>query len=188
MDWASVTFVVPKKEPGQWRGVVDMRGPNSQTRHVNFPLPKIEDLLLKQGKCQIISILDLKMAFHQQPLDPDSRHITQCYTPDGIYQWRVNVMGLQNASQQFHQMMDDRLQPDKDVPSPYIDDILIGTWVEPGNDLLAAHDRDVKKVLELLKREVFIVGKWILFVKEVEFYGHILGGGSQTRPRQSPGH
>ena len=73
--------------------------------------------------------------------------------------------------------MDDQLQPVKDVASPYIDDILIGTWVEPEKDLLAAHDRDVRKVLELLKREEFIVGKWKLFVKEVEFCGHILGEG-----------
>ena len=168
-------------------GVVDMRGPNSQTRHVYFPLPKIEDLLLKQGRCQIFSILDLKMAFHQQPLHPDSRHITCCYTPDGIYQWRVNVMGLQNASQQFQQMMDDRLQSVRDVASPYIDDILVGTWVDPGEDLLAAHDRDIRKVLELLKRDEFIVGKWKLFVKEVEFCGHILGGGSASPPPANSG-
>ena len=35
------------------RELLEVRGPNSQTRHVNFPLPKIEDLLLKQGKCQV---------------------------------------------------------------------------------------------------------------------------------------
>ena len=86
-------------------------------------------------------------------------------------------MGLQNASQQFQQMMDDRLQSVKDVASPYIDDILVGTWVDPGEDLLTAHDRDVRRVLELLRRDEFIVGKWKLFVKEVEFCGHILGGG-----------
>ena len=154
-----------------------MRGPNSQTRRVNFPLPKIEDLLLKQGKCQIFSMLDLKMAFHKQPLHPDSRHITCCYTPDGIYQWRVNVMGLQNASQQFQRLMEDRLHHVSDIADPYIDDIIIGTWVEPGEDLLAAHDRDVRRVLQLLKGDQFIVGKWKLFVKEVEFCGHILEGG-----------
>ena len=161
-----------------------MRGPNSQTRRVNFPLPKIEDLLLKQGKCQIFSILDLKMAFHQQPLHPDSRHITCCYTPDGIYQWRVNVMGLQNASQQFQQLMEDRLQPVRDIADPYIDDIIIGTWVGPEEDLLKAHDKDVRRVLELLKGDQFVVGKWKLFVKEVEFCGHILGGGAR---RPAPG-
>ena len=64
-------------------GVADMRGTNSQTRHVNFPLPKIEDLLLSKGSANFFSILDLKMAFHQQPLHPESRHITCFYTPDG---------------------------------------------------------------------------------------------------------
>ena len=127
------------------------------------------------------------MAFHQQPMHPDSRHITCCYTPQGIYQWRVNVMGLQNASQQFQQMLDDRLQPVRDVANPYIDDILVGTWVEPGEDLLAAHDRDVRKVLDLLKAEEFIVGKWKLFVKEVEFCGHILGGGYENPPPANSG-
>lgn len=58
-----------------------MRGPNSQTRRCNYPLPKIDDILVKQGACHIFSILDLKQAFHQQPLHPDSRHITCTYTP-----------------------------------------------------------------------------------------------------------
>ena len=85
-EWLSMTFPVPKKNPGEWRGVVDMRGPNSQTRKVNYPLPCIEDLLVKMGGCIMFSILDLKQAFHQQPLHPDSRHITTCWTPVGIFQ------------------------------------------------------------------------------------------------------
>ena len=49
-EWLSQTFVVPKKSADfPWRGVVDLRGPNSQTRRVNFPLPRIEDLLVKAG-------------------------------------------------------------------------------------------------------------------------------------------
>ena len=163
-----------------------MRGPNSQMRRVTFPLPKIEDLLLKQGKAQIFSILDLKLAFHQQPLHPESRHITCCYTPMGIFQWRVNVMGLMNASQQFQQLMEDRLQTVRDVCDPYIDDIVIGTHVGPGQDLYEAHDRDVRRVLELLKADKFVasINKCQFFVPEVEFCGHILGGGTR---RPAPG-
>lgn len=49
-EWLSQTFVVPKKSADfPWRGVVDLRGPNSQTRRVNYPLPRIEDLLVKAG-------------------------------------------------------------------------------------------------------------------------------------------
>ena len=49
-------------------------------------------------------------------------------------------------------MMDGRLNSVTDVASPYIDDILVGTWVEPEEDLLEAHDGDVRKDLELLKK------------------------------------
>ncbi len=37
-----MTFPVPTKNPGEWRGVVDMRGPNTQTKRSNYPLPVIE--------------------------------------------------------------------------------------------------------------------------------------------------
>ena len=47
-----------------------MGGVNNQTRRINYPLPKIEDILIKQGSKQIFSIIDLKQAFHQQPLQP----------------------------------------------------------------------------------------------------------------------
>ena len=60
-------------------------------------------------------------------------------------------MGLKNASQQFQQMMEDRLGPARDVADPFIDDIIVGTRVEPGGDLLAAHDKDLRRVMELLR-------------------------------------
>ena len=66
-------------------------------------------------------------------------------------------MGLTNAPQQFQQMIDDRLEPIRDIASPYIDDILVGTTVGEGEDLLAAHDRDVRRAMETLKKEQFVV-------------------------------
>ena len=186
-EWASQTFPVPKKSATfPWRGVVDMRGPNSQTRRCNYPLPKIEDILVKHGGNQMFSILDLKQAFHQQPLHPDSRPITSCFTPHGMYQWRVNVMGLMNASQQFQQMIDDILTPVKDIATGYVDDILVGTTAAEGENLLEAHARDLDRVLSLLQQHFLVVDpiKAKLFVEEVEFCGQILGHGNR---RPAPG-
>jgi hypothetical protein len=182
VEWMSMTFPVPKKSATfPWRGVVDMRGPNSQTRRCNYPLPKIEDILVRHGGNQIFSILDLKQAFHQQPLHPDSRPITCCFTAQGLYQWRVNVMGLMNASQQFQQMMDDILTPVSDVATGYIDDILVGTTAQTGEDLLETHARDLKRVLDVLQTQQLVVdpAKAKLFVEEVEFCGQILGHGNR---------
>ena len=139
MEWLSTAIAVSRNSNTfSWWGVVDMRGPNSMTRRCSYPLPCIEHILVEQGSKQIFSILDLRQAFHQQPLHPDSRHITCTHTPLGVYQWKVNIMGLKNAGIQFQMMIDDRLQPVRDVAVAYIDDILIGTRVGPGEDLFCA--------------------------------------------------
>jgi len=65
-------------------------------------------------------------------------------------------MGLMNASGQFQQMMDDRIEPVADIANAYIDDIIIGTRAEPGENLLEAHNRDIRRVLQLLKEEQLI--------------------------------
>ena len=125
-----------------------MRGPNEQTRKCNFLLPKIDDLLVKQRKCSLFSIIDLRMAFHQQPLDPESRPYKCTNTPLGIFQWKVNVMGLKNAPGQFQRMMDDVLSPVSDTTTPYIDDVLVGTQAVEGEELYEKHNRDVRRTLE----------------------------------------
>ena len=187
VEWISQGFAVPKKSTTfPWRGVVDMRGVNSQTRRANYPLPNIEQVLTKQGKNHIFSILDLRQAFHQQPMEASSRPITCTMTPKGVYQWRVNVMGLMNASTQFQQMMDDRTEPVSDIADAYIDDVIVGTELQQGEDPLETHLRDITRVLDLLAQEKLVadISKCKFFVREVEFCGHVLGKGVR---RPAPG-
>ena len=73
-------------------------------------------------------------------MHPDSRYITCTHTPLGIFQWKVNVMGLTNAAQQFQQMMDDLLASVRDVAGVYSDDIIVGTRVEPEEDPIEKHN------------------------------------------------
>ena len=94
-------------------------------------------------------------------------------------------MGLTNAPQQFQQMIDHRLEPVKHIATPYNDDILVGKSVGEGEDLLAAHDKDIRRAMDRLKEEQFVVdNKAKFFVPEVEFCGQILGYG---RRRPAPG-
>ena len=152
----------------------------------NYPLPLIEDVLVKHGGCHIFSKIDLKKAFHQQPLKKDSRPITCTHTPFGIFQWKVNVMGLKNAPVQFQQMMYDILSEVKGICSVYLDDILVGTKEVEGEDLLVTHEKDLRRVLETLRKAKLIadITKCIFFVPEVEFCSQILGGGTR---RPGPG-
>ena len=80
-------------------------------------------------------MFDFRQAFQQQPMRPDSRHITSTYTPLGIFQWKVNIMALKNAGIQFQHLMEDLLEPVKDVANCYIDDIIIGTPLVEGEDV-----------------------------------------------------
>ena len=99
--WSSPAFPVPKKVPGKWRGVVSITAPNAATQNDSYPLPRIDDILERQGRRAMWSVVDLKSAYHQVPLLPEHRPITTTSTPLGTRQWRVLVMGLKNAPPQF---------------------------------------------------------------------------------------
>ena len=133
----------------------------------------------KEWKCSLFLIIDLRPAFHQQPFVPESRPYTCTNTPLGIFQWKVNVMGLKNAPGQLQRMMDDIFSPVSDTTTPYIDDVLMGTQAVEGKDLYENHDRDVRRTLDCLVSNFLVADlrKCVFFVPEVEFCGYLLGKG-----------
>ena len=90
-------------------------------------------------------------------------------------------MGLKNAPIQFQQMMDDLLGELKDICDVYLDDIIISSRMVEGEDLLDTHERDIRRVLDTLKKYRLIADltKCYFFLPEVEFCSHILGGGTR---------
>ena len=182
-EWASPAFIVPKKEKGEWRLVVDYRGLNEQTEHDSYSLPLIDSILQKQQKKRIFTVLDLKHGYHQMPLHPDSRPCTAMSTPLGPMQWKVVPMGAKNGNAAFQRMMEDPLGPVRDCADPFVDDIIIrsGTENMTEDELIEAHEKDLRRVLsELYKHNIVCKPtKDSLFVKEVEFAGHVVGHGQR---------
>ena len=93
-------------------------------------------------------------------------------------------MGLANAPQQFQEMVgwvlrDVRVMGNSGTDA-YMDDILVGTRVEEGEDLLEVHNQDLRRVLEVLKEHKLVADKkkCHLFVREVEFCGQVLANGT----------
>ena len=113
-EWASPAFILPKRERGEWRLVVDYRGLNEQTEHDSYSIPLIDTILQKQQKKRIFTVLDLKHGYHQMPLHPDSRSCTAMSTPLGPRQWKVVPMGAKNGNAAFQRMMEDLLGPVRD--------------------------------------------------------------------------
>ena len=71
-EWASNSFVVPKKEKGKWRLVEDYRQLNEATSPDAHPLLLIENILENQSKHKIFTIVDLRKGFHPIPLHPEA--------------------------------------------------------------------------------------------------------------------
>ena len=81
--WCRPAFPVPQKTPGTYRMVVDYRAVNDATITDAQPLARIEDIIQRQGKFKIWTVLDMKDGYHQVPLKPEHRHITCMATPRG---------------------------------------------------------------------------------------------------------
>ena len=182
-EWASNGFIVPKKEKGKWRLVVDYRQLNEANLPDAHPLPLIENMLENQSKHKIFTILDLSKGFHQIPLYPESRAKTAMNFAGKRYQWRVMPMGIKNGPAILQRVIDHVLQG-LDCADVYIDDIIIGSSGDTEEELLANHDRDVRAVLDRLPREELVasVSKTDLFVHS--FCGHVLENGTR---RPAPG-
>ena len=94
-------------------------------------------------------------------------------------------MGIKNGPAIFQRVMDHVLQG-LDCADVYIDDIIIGSSGGTEEELLANHDRDVRAVLDRLRKEELVasVSKTDFFVRSVEFCGQVLENGTR---RPAPG-
>ena len=153
-EWASPAFIIPKKEKGEWRLVVDYRGLNEQTKHDLYSLPLNDTILQKQQRKRIFKVLDLKHGYHQMPLHPDSRPCTALPMPLGPMQWKEVPMGAKNGNAAFQRMMEDLLGPVRNCANPFVDEIIIGSGTADmtENELIEAHEKDLRRVLSKLDK------------------------------------
>ena len=171
--WSSPVVLVQK--PGKVRLCLDSRKVNAVTRKDAYPLPQIDGILSRLPQAMFISSLDLKDAYWQIPLDPESRDKTAFTVPGKpLYQYRVMPFGLTNASQTMTRLMD------KVIPAAlrnevfvYLDDLLV---VSDSFDshinvlrIVAGHIRNAGLTLNIEKSK--------FCMKSVKYLGHIVGEG-----------
>ena len=89
-------------------------------------------------------------------------------------------MGIKNGPAIFQRVMDDLLQG-LGCADVYIDDIIIGSSGDTEEELLANHDREVRAVLDGLRKQDLVawVSKTDLFARLAEFCGHVLENGTR---------
>ena len=139
-QWVS-PLTVSRKKNGQIRVCVDLRGPNSQIVAEVHPLPTIDEL--ESELCgKIYSRIDLKSAYHQLRLHPESRNITAFLTPDGLMRYTRVPFGLVSSGSAFQKLLSHLLQGIK-CCGHYLDDILVAGSTQQEHDqrLQAVMDR-----------------------------------------------
>ena len=101
-EWAAPTFIIPKKD-GTVRFISDFRELNKRIKRKPFPIPKIQDLLLKLEGFQYVTSLDLNMGCYHIELSPDSKRLCTIVLPWGKYEYQKLPMGLCNSPDIFQE-------------------------------------------------------------------------------------
>ena len=168
--WQSPIVLVKKKD-NSIRLCVDYRKLNKITKGDAFPLPVIEELLVKVRDSKYFSTLDLKSGYHQIAIREEDRQKTAFSAGDNQFDFSKIPFGLKSAPNHFSRVMQSVLSGilGKNI-LVYLDDIVVlGNTIEE-------HVGNLVAVLETLRRNNLKINvkKTQFFKQEVEFLGHII--------------
>jgi hypothetical protein len=127
--WAAPTFIIPKKNGTVWF-ISDFRKLNKRIKRKPFPIPKIQDLLLKLEGFQYATSLDLNMGYYHIELSPFGKELCTIVLPWGKYEYQRLPMGLANSPDIFQEKIS-TLMEGLEFIRTYLDDCLCltaGTW------------------------------------------------------------
>lgn len=181
-SWSSPILMVPK-ENGEYRFCVDFRKLNAVTEKSAYPLPYMSSILDKLGNSKYLSSLDIKSAYWQICMEPDSKKYTAFTIPGrGLFHFTRMPFGLTNAPGTFQALVDKLFGPELEpFLFKYLDDIIIST---PDFD---THLRILNEVFKRLKDAGLTLNKekCKFCVSELKFLGYIVNrNGLQVDPEK----
>ena len=166
-SWASPLVVIRKPNGGIRICIDPKRTLNPHLAEDHYPLPVIEDLLVKVGGRKVYSLIDLTGAFQQLKLTPESSKLVAINTPLGIFEYTRLPFGIKTASAVFQRFMDHILEG---LPwaSVYIDDVLVTACSE---EKMRHQVTQVFEILEKYNVKVNIK-KSVFCVTSIKYLGH----------------
>jgi len=166
-DWAFPTFLIPKKNDRvSW--ISDFRELNDLIERPQYPLPRIQQIMLKQKSYKYFTKIDLSMMFYCFELVDEARkELCTIVTPYGKFQYNRLPVGAK-ISPDVGQILIKKILDGLDIEA-YMDDI--GIWTDGTFD---EHLTIVDNVLErLLKNGTkYNPLKCEWFVQETAFLGY----------------
>ena len=167
-------LVFVRKPDGSTRMCVDLRMLNSITVPDPAIAPRVDDLLRRTRGCGFFTKLDIKSAFHQIKLHPDSCKYFAFTTPFGRFEYTRLPFGWVNSPSKFQGEIMEALRPaiEAGFCSVYMDDILIHSAT------MEEHLRHVAEVFRLIHAmgARLALGKCTYAQPTASFLGMIVDG------------
>ena len=121
-EWASPTFIIPKKNGTVWF-LSNFRKVNQRIVRKPHPIPKLSTTLQEMEGFSFATALDLNMGYYTIRLDPDTQKICTIILPWGKYSYLRLPMGISGSADIFQEKMSD-LMASLEYVKAYIDDLL----------------------------------------------------------------
>ena len=167
-EWVSPIVLQTKKDSSEIRLCVDMRLANKAIKRTHHVLPTIEEVRHKLNGAKWFSKIDLKNAYHQLELHPDSRDITTFATHEGLRRYKTVNYGTCSGTEIFHEEIRKNIADIIGVINIYDDILAYGKTKRE-------HDRAVHGLLKRLEAIGITanVEKCVFNRNEIEFFGMI---------------
>ena len=104
LGFYSRLFVVMKAS-GSWRPVIDLSSLNLRVLKTSFKMETLQSVLLSVQRGDWMVSLDLKDAYLQVPIHPDSRKNLRFVALGQVYQFKALCFGLSTAPQVFTRVL-----------------------------------------------------------------------------------
>ena len=97
-------FVVPKASGG-WRPIIDLSELNGYVKTTVFKMETVQSVLLAIRQGDWMCSIDLRDAYLQVPVHPNSRKFLRFTSSKGVFQFKTLCFGLSTAPQVFTRVM-----------------------------------------------------------------------------------
>ncbi|MEL6816472.1 MAG: RNase H-like domain-containing protein, partial [Cyanobacteria bacterium J06598_3] len=141
--WIS-PMVVTRRRTGGIRVCLDLKEVNKAVSPSKHPIPDMTEMLDKLRGATVFSTLDMRSAFNQLELHPDSRNLTAFMSYDGLRRYTRCCFGLSSIPAAFQKVMEQVLTGLSGV-QVYLDDLVIY------GETAAQHDARLQQVLDRLQ-------------------------------------
>ncbi|XP_021351252.1 uncharacterized protein K02A2.6-like [Mizuhopecten yessoensis] len=166
--WVSPVVIIPKSN-GDIRLCVDMRRANEAVIRERYPIPTVDEILQDLNQSKVFSKLDIRWAYHQIELAPESRGITTFQTHLGMYRYKRLMFGISCAPELYNKIIQQVLRECPGVNSIFDDIVVHG-------ETQGEHNKNLDKLLQTLREKGLTLNldKCQFNMSQITFMGHVL--------------